>query len=137
VKWDIFSGRTREKKSAELDQMSDEIKRIEKFAPRKYKSERASFYYNYQLMDAYVKPLSALLAVLSQKQRLDSDEEGMVSELFLKLKDFYDVRHRLTVTEAIQDKNLQRRFVQLFLIFYDKKDSTKLKTCLEKLRMKG
>ena len=109
MKWDIFSGRTREKKNAELNQMSEQIKRIEKFAPRKYKSERASFYYNYQLMDAYVKPLSALLAVLSQKQRLHSDEEGMISELFLKLKDFYDVGQRLSVAEAIQDKNLQRR----------------------------
>ena len=137
MKWDIFSGRKGEKKSAELDQMSEQIKRIEKFAPRKYKSERASLYYNYQLMDAYVKPLSVLLAVLSQKQRLHSDEEGMISELFLKLKDFYDVGQRLSVAEAIQDKNLQRRFVQLFLIFYDKKDMTKVKTCLEKLEMNG
>lgn len=137
MKWDIFSGRRGEKKSAELDQMSEQIKRIEKFAPRKYKSERASFYYNYQLMDAYFRPLSALLAVLSQKQRLHSDEEGMVSDLFLKLKDFYDVGQRLSVAEAIQDKNLQRRFVQLFLIFYDQKDVAKLKTYLEKLKMKG
>jgi hypothetical protein len=137
VKWDIFSGRRGEKKSAELDQMSEQIKRIEKFAPRKYKSERASFYYNYQLMDAYFRPLSALLAVLSQKQRLHSDEEGMVSDLFLKLKEFYDVGQRLSVAEAIQDKNLQRRFIQLFLIFYDQKDVAKLKTYLEKLKMKG
>ncbi len=137
MKWDIFSGRKREKKSTELNQMSEQIKRIEKFAPRKYKPERASFYYNYQLMDAYVKPLSALLALLSQNQRLHSDEEGMISELFLKLKDFYDVRQRLSVAEAIQDKNLQRRFVQLFLIFYDKKDVTKLRRCIEKLEMKG
>ena len=137
MKWDIFSGRRGEKKSAELDQMSEQIKRIEKFAPRKYKSERASFYYNYQLMDAYVKPLSALIALLSQKQRLHNDEEGMISELFMKLKDFYDVRQKLSVAEAIQDKNFQRRFVQLFLIFYDKKDMTKVKTCLEKLEMNG
>ncbi|MGD9319092.1 MAG: hypothetical protein PVH99_03975 [Desulfobacteraceae bacterium] len=137
MKWDIFSGRRGEKKSAELDQMSEQIKRIEKFAPRKYKSERASFYYNYQLMDAYFRPLSALLAVLSQKQRLHSDEEGMVSDLFLKLKEFYDVGQRLSVAEAIQDKNLQRRFIQLFLIFYDQKDVAKLKTYLEKLKMKG
>jgi hypothetical protein len=135
VKWDIFAGRKRERKGVELDQISERIKRIEKFAPRKYKSERASFYYNYQLMGAYVKPLSALLALLSQKQRLHSDEEGMISELFLKLKDFYDVRQRLSVAEAIQDKNLQRRFVQLFLIFYDRKDVTKVKNCLDKLEM--
>jgi hypothetical protein len=135
VKWDIFAGRKRERKGVKLDQISEQIKRIEKFAPRKYKSERASFYYNYQLMDAYVKPLSALLALLSQKKRLHNDEEGMISELFLKLKDFYDVRQRLSVAEAIQDKNLHRRFVQLFLIFYDRKDVTKVKNCLDKLEM--
>jgi hypothetical protein len=53
------------------------------------------------------------------------------------LKDFYDVKQRLSLAEAIQDKNLQRRFVQLFLIFYEEKDATKLKTCLEKLKTAG
>ena len=134
MRWDIFSGRKREKKGGELNQMNEQIKRIEKFAPRKYKSERATFYYNYQLMGAYVKPLSALLAVLSQKKRLHSDEEGMISELFMKLKDFYDVRQKLSIAEAIQDKNLQRRFFQLFLFFYDQKDTVKLKTYLEKMK---
>ena len=134
MKWDIFSGGKRETKSVELDQMSEQIKRIEKFAPRKYKSERASFYYNYQLMDAYFKPLSELLGVISQKKRLHNDEEAFVSELFLRLKDFYDVKQRLSVAEAIRDKNLQRRFVQLFLIFYDQKDVMELKTYLEKMK---
>jgi hypothetical protein len=137
VKWDIFSGRKGEKKSAELDRMSEQIKGIEKFAPRKYKSERASFYYNYQLMDAYFKPLSALLGVVSQKERFRAHEENFMLELFLKLKDFYDVKQQLSLAEALQDKNLQRRFVQLFLIFYDEKDVAKLKTYLEKLEMKG
>ena len=134
MKWDIFSGRKGEKKSTELDQMSEQIKGIEKFAPRKYKSERASFYYNYQLMDAYIKPLSALLTVLSQKQRLHSDEEDFISELFLRLKDFYDVKQRLSVAEAIEDKNLERRFIQLLLIFYDQKDVVKFKSYLEKMK---
>ena len=137
MKWDIFSPSKRDRKSVELDQMNEQIKRIEKFAPRKYKPERASFYYNYQLMDAYFKPLSELLGVISQKKRLNNEEEAFISELFLRLKDFYDVKQRLSVAEAIQDKNLERRFIQLFLIFYGKKDVTKLKTCLEKLEMKG
>ena len=137
MKWDVFSGRTRENKNAERDQINEQIKGIEKFAPRKYKSERASFYYNYQLMDAYIKPLSALLDAISQKKRMKSDEEDFFSELFLRLKDFYDVKQRLSLAEAIQDKNLQRRFVQLFLLFYGKKDVTKLRGCLEKLEMKG
>jgi hypothetical protein len=134
VKWDIFSPRKRERKSVELDQMNEQIKRIEKFAPRKYKSERASFYYNYQLMDAYFKPLSELLGVISQKKRLNIDEEEFISELFLRLKNFYDVKQRLSVAEAIQDKNFERRFIQLFLIFYDQKDVVKLKTSLERIK---
>jgi len=134
VKWDIFSPRKRERKSVELDQMNEQIKRIEKFAPRKYKSERASFYYNYQLIDAYFKPLSQLLGVISQKKRPHIDEEEFISELFLRLKDFYDVKQRLSVAEAIKDKNLERRFIQLFLIFYDQKDVVKFRSCLEKMK---
>jgi hypothetical protein len=134
VKWDIFSPRKRERKSLELDQMNEQIKRIERFAPRKYKSERAAFYYNYQLMDAYFKPLSELVGLISQKERLHNDEERFISELFVRLKDFYDVKRRLSVAEAIQDKNLQRRFIQLFLIFYDHKDMVKLKSYLEKMK---
>jgi hypothetical protein len=137
VKWDIFSGRKRDEKRSILDQVTGQIKGIEKSAPRKYRSERASYYYNYQLVDAYVKPLSALLGVISQEKRLHNDEEDFMSELFLRLKDFYDVKERLSLAEAIQDKNLQRRFVQLFLIFYGKKDVAKLKTCLQKLETAG
>jgi hypothetical protein len=134
VKWDIFSPSKRERKSVELDQMNEQIKRIEKFAPRKYKPERASFYYNYQIMDAYFKPLSELLDVISQKKRLQNEEEEFISELFQRLKDFYDVKQRLSVTEAIQDKNLEKRFIQLFLIFYDHKDVLKLKSHLQKMK---
>ena len=134
MKWDIFSPRKRGRKSLELDHMNEQIKRIERFAPRKYKSERASFYYNYQLMDAYFKPLSELLGVISQKKRLHIDEEEFISELFLRLKDFYDVKKRLSVAQALQDKNFERRFIQLFLIFYDQKDAVKLKSYLEKMK---
>ena len=137
VKWDIFSGKKKDEKRSILDQINGQIKGIEKSAPRKYRSERASYYYNYQLVDAYVRPLSALIGVISQKKRLDNDEEDFISELFLRLKDFYDVKQRLSLAEAIQDKNLQRRFVQLFLIFYEEKDTTRLKTCLEKLKTAG
>ena len=137
MKWDIFSGRKKDEKRSILDQINGQIKGIEKFAPRKYRSERASYYYNYQLVDVYVKPLSALIGVLSQKERLDNDEEEFISELFLRLKDFYDVKERLSLAQAIRDKNLQRRFIQLFLIFYDKKEIPKLKTCLQKLERAG
>lgn len=134
MKWEIFSSRKRGRSSVELDQMNEQIKRIEKFAPRKYKSERASFYYNYQIMDVYFKPLSQLLDVISQKKRLHIDEEAFISELFLRLKDFYDVKQRLSVAEAIEDKNLERRFIQLLIIFYDQKDVVKFKSYLEKMK---
>ena len=134
MKWDIFSPSKRDRKSVELDQMKERIKRIEKFAPRKYRAERASFYYNYQLMDAYFKPLSELLRVISQKKRLHNEEQEFISELFLRLKDFYDVKQRLSVTQAIQDKAFERRFIQLFLIFYDRKDAVKLKSYLQKMK---
>jgi hypothetical protein len=134
VKWDIFSPRKKERKSVEVERMNEQIKRIERFAPRKYESERVSFYYNYQLMDAYFKPLSELLGVISQRKRLHSEEEGFISELFLRLKDFYDVKQRLSIAEAIQDKAFERRFIQLFLIFYDRKDAVKLKSHLQKMK---
>jgi hypothetical protein len=134
VKWDIFSPRKRERKSVERGDLNEQITRIEKFAPRKYKSERVSFYYNYQLMDAYFKPLSELLSVISQKRRLNNEEEEFISELSLRLKDFYDVKQRLSVAEAIQDKAFERRFIQLFLIFYDRKDVVKLKSHLQKMK---
>jgi len=88
-------------------------------------------------MDAYLNPLSSLLNLISQEKRIQEDEEAFVSELFMKLKDFYDVKQRLSLPEAIQDRNLQRRFVQLFLIFYGTKDTTKLKACLERLDRQG
>jgi hypothetical protein len=134
VKWDTFSPRKRETKSVELEQMNEHIKRIEKFAPGKYNSERTAFYYNYQLMDAYFKPLSELLGVISQKKRLHNEEEAFISELFLRLKDFYDVKQRLSIAEAIQDKAFERRFIQFFLIFYDRKDAIKLKSHLQKMK---
>ncbi len=137
MRWDIFSGRKTEQKRSIRDEINDQVKCIERFAPRKYKSERAVHYYNYHLMDAYLNPLSSLLNLISQEKRIQEDEEAFVSELFMKLKDFYDVKQRLSLPEAIQDRNLQRRFVQLFLIFYGTKDTTKLKACLERLDRQG
>ena len=125
MKWDIFSDRKRERQGNIRDEINDLIRRIEKFAPRKYRSERASRYYNYQLLDPYLKALYSLLSAISKKQDLKDEKEDFIREIFLKLKDFYDPKKRLSLTEAIEDKNLLRRLAQIFLIFYGIKDLKK------------
>jgi hypothetical protein len=42
--------------------------------------------------------------------------------LFLKLKDFYDPKRKLALQEALQDLNLKRKFQQLLVIFYNRKE---------------
>ena len=136
MKWDVFSDRKRGKPHNIRDNINDLIKIIEKFAPRKYRNERESFYYNYRLLDDYLDPLFSLLSVISRKQRMGGDKEDLIHDLFLKLKDFYDRRETLTLSEAIQDKNLRKKLGQIFLIFYNKKDMTmgEIETYLERLR---
>jgi len=135
VKWDIFSGRKREERNSFRDDINALVKRVEKFAPRKQKPERQSLYYNYQLLNPYLNPLLALLGLISQKDRLNGDKEDFIRELFLKLKDFYDPKQRLSLAEAIEDRNLRKKLGQIFLIFYDKKGITgeEIENCLRDL----
>ena len=98
------------------------IKEIEKFAPKKYKDERESFYYNYVSLGDYLRPLSALLQVISQQRPNSGNEADFISELFMKLKDFYDPKEKLSLAEAISDNSLKKRLGQVLLIFYNKKD---------------
>jgi hypothetical protein len=122
VKWDIFSNRKKERRRHRKDEIDEMIDIIEKFAPRKYRSERDVFYYNYKIMPPYLKSLFSLLQVISQRERLNEDQVVFARELFLKLKGFYDLKEKLSLVEAIQDGSLIRRFRELFLFFYDKKD---------------
>jgi hypothetical protein len=122
VKWDIFSGRKKERRHHRKDEIDEMIDIIEKFAPRKYRSERNAFYYNYKIMPLYLKPLFSLLQVISQRERLKEDQVVFARELFLQLKGFYDPKEKLSLVEAMQDGGLRRRFRELFLFFYDKKD---------------
>jgi len=122
VKWDIFSNRKKERRHNRKDEIDEMIDIIEKFAPRKYRSERDAFYYNYKTMPPYLKPLFSLLQVISQRERLNEDQVVFARELFLKLKGFYDPKEKLSLVEAIEDGNLIRKFRELFLFFYDKKD---------------
>ena len=122
MKWDIFSGRKKERRHHRKDEIDEMIDIIEKFAPRKYRSERNAFYYNYKIMPLYLKPLFSLLQVISQRERLKEDQVVFARELFLQLKGFYDPKEKLSLVEAMQDGGLRRRFRELFLFFYDKKD---------------
>ncbi len=121
MKWDIFSGRKKERRHHRKDEIDEMIEIIEKFAPRKYRSERDAFYYNYKIIPPYLNPLVSLLQVISQRERLNEDQVVFARELFLKLKGFYDPKEKLSLVEAIQDGSLIRRFRALFLFFYDKK----------------
>jgi hypothetical protein len=123
MKWDIFSHRRRDKKSKADDNIDKVIKVIGKFAPKKYRSERDLFYYNYKIMGLYRKPLLGLLETISHKSRFDSDKGAFVRELFLKLKDFYDPKDKLSLAEAIQDNELMKKFREIFLFFYEKKET--------------
>ena len=122
MKWDIFSGRKKERRHHRKDEIDEMIEIIEKFAPRKYRSERDAFYYNYKIIPPYLKPLVSLLQVISQRERLNEDQVVFARELFLKLKGFYDPKEKLSLVEAIQDESLTRKFRELFLFFYEKKD---------------
>ncbi len=122
MKWDIFSNRKKERRHHRKDKIDGIIDIIEKFAPRKYRSERDAFYYNYKTMPPYLKPLLSLLQVISQRERLNEEQVVFARELFLKLKEFYDPKGKLAFVEAIQDGSLISKFRELFLFFYDKKD---------------
>ena len=122
MKWDIFSSQRKRGRGHSKDEIDEIIDIIEKFAPRKYRSERDAFYYNYRIMPQYLKPLSSLLQIIAQRKRLNEDPVVFAQELFLKLKGFYDLKEKLSLEEAKQDGSLIRRFRELFLFFYDKKD---------------
>ncbi len=122
MKWDIFYNRKKERRRHRKDEIDEMIDIIEKFAPRKYRSERDAFYYNYKIMPPYLKALFSLLQVISRRERLNEDQVVFARELFLKLKGFYDPKEKLSLVEAIEDGNLIRKFRELFLFFYDKKD---------------
>jgi len=119
---DIFSRRKGHKRGDKKDATYAVIQTIERFAPKQYLSERESFYYNYKMLSPYLKPLLALLDVLSRRERLQGDRAVFARELFLRLKDFYDPMDRLSLAEALLDGGLQNRFRELFLFFYNIKD---------------
>ncbi len=135
MKWDAFFGRRREARDRELEEIRALIRRIEKKAPAQYRKDRTDRYYNYSQIRAYVRPLRLLLGVIADREALARDEGEALRTLFLRLRDFYDVRGRLSMEEAVLDVRLRKKLTYLLLVFYDRKDiaGDTLSAYLEKL----
>jgi hypothetical protein len=122
VIWDIFFNRKKERRHQRKDEFDEVIATIEKFAPKKYRSERDAFYYNYRIMAPYPKPLLSLLQAVSKTGLPSGDHAAFAQELFIRLKAFYDPKEKLSPSEATKDMGLKRKFRELFLFFYDKRE---------------
>jgi len=115
--WNIF--KVKKKQYGPDDDIQIAIKAIEKFAPKKYLQEREMYYYHYRQVGKYIKPLLALLMYVSETAKKMENEEIFVQNLFVKLKDFYDINDQLSTKEAIQDYSLKIKLRKLLKIFYD------------------
>ncbi len=102
------------------DGIQNQIRAIEKFAPREYTKERQVHYYNYGILTEYQKPLHDLLKAISDCKgpAQKGDTAQLLKALFCKTKDFYDPKQRLSPDQAIEDRELRRRLRQVLLIFY-------------------
>jgi len=123
VKWEIFSIGKAKKKGHEKDAMDLVIEEIEKFAPRKYRPDRDLYYYNYRSIGSYLKPLMTLLEAVVEWNQFDHDREELLHRLFVALKDFYDPRGRLSMSEALEDMALMRKLADLFLFFFNGREA--------------
>ena len=115
---DIFSRRKPVKKGKVKDEYDRIIEVIETFAPGKYQGEREMYYYNYRVLPPYAKPLLELLALISRKSRLKEDAHGFARDLYARLKTFYDPRDRLSREAAKEDRELTRKYKELYRFFY-------------------
>ena len=120
--WDLFGRKNNVRISRMNDPLDDIIQNIEKFAPRDHKDDRVSHYYNYRTMEAYMKPLQALLLFISEQKNRKDEPAQFARELFYKLKDFYDIKNKLSPAEAIQDISFKRKLSQILKIFFNVKD---------------
>jgi hypothetical protein len=115
----IFSRRRPPGKEAG-DDFDRVISKIERFAPKQYRRERDSHYYNYRMLNSYVSPLLVLLIEISKHSRLNEDTI-LLKDLFEKLKGVYDPRNRLSLEEASEDPGLRKKFMDMLLYFYGEK----------------
>jgi len=131
--WDIFGPKGKTKEPSDV--FHPVIARIERRAPKSFRNERLIYYYNYRQMPTYRKPLLSLLTHISGRNRNEEDEELFLQELFRKLKDFYDVRNKLSVHEAAKDYSIKIKLLQIYKIFYDDTSLSgpKINECLERI----
>ena len=122
MEWPLFYRKRRPARGKERDEFDEFIDIIEAFAPKEHPSEREACYYNYRMMALYRKPLLVLLETISQRDRMKADPTAFARDLFLRLKDFYDPRNRLSLKQAIRDRDLLQKFRDLFLYFYGTRD---------------
>jgi hypothetical protein len=138
VRWSISSGSRRREADSLPEGIQDQVRVIEKFAPRQYTKERRVHYYNYGILGEYQKPLHELLnAVCECKGFAQKGETAQLLEaLFYKVKGFYDPKRRLSLEEAIEDRELKRRLRQVLLIFYQKEKTAdqEIQSYLQELR---
>jgi len=120
MKWNIFRATRRNELKDELQIIID---KIEKFAPKKYLSEREMYYYHYRQIRRYLKPLLSLLMYISEGTMKKEDNGEFEQNLFVKLKNFYDINDKLSFGEALRDNSLMNKFIELFKFFYN--DNTK------------
>lgn len=118
----LFGKKGRPQRVRYNDELDPFIDVIERFAPRDRLDERNAYYYNYRMMGQYFKPLMALLETISQQRRLKEDQDAFFVELFLKLKAFYDIKDRLSMDAALEDWGLQRRYREIFGLFFGRQD---------------
>ena len=123
MSWNLFSPVKRIKRKGKArDDFDELIDIIETFAPRAFLREREAFYYNYKMMPYCKKSLLTLLETVSRVKRLKTDPGDHACELFLKLKEFYDSKGKLSLAQALADRNLSRRFEDLFVFFYGRQN---------------
>jgi len=115
--WNIF--KVKKKQYGPDDDIQIAVKAIEKFAPKKYLQEREMYYYHYRQVRRYIKPLLSLLMYITDTTKKMENEVAFIQDLFIKLKDFYDVNDQLSIKEAIQDSSLKIKLLKLLKIFYD------------------
>lgn len=120
MKWPFSSPAHRAPRTPPDDEVDHFVKILERRSPRRYSQERLIHYYNYRTIPAYRKPLLSLLEVLSSRPSLQDDQGLGVREIFLKLKDFYDPKDRLALSEAVADSRLRTKLRHLLLCFYGK-----------------
>ena len=122
MQWDRFISRKRSRPAKNKNDFDRLIDDIENFAPKKYLSKREAFYYNYRSIGPYKKPLLLLLKTISENNGFNPEQTSFAGDLFKQLKDFYDLKDRLSPEEAMKDWGLIRKYRELFLFFYNKKD---------------